>query len=95
MKQQTLFDYVAAARHLGPLDTQDRAELVAVLGNNAVRKLLVQIWDEQDAVVGGALGWNLMTPAGIADAAISQGRARGIRRTLDIIFDAATQESDQ
>lgn len=87
-----LYDYLEKAKSLPPFDDADRKELSAVLTNPAIVKLIRAISEESNALVEGALGWNLMGPAGVADAANSQGRARGLKRALDIIWDMGKGE---
>lgn len=93
----TLYYYLVEAATHGTLSPEDALELRQVLSNKAVKRLLAAVAFERSEVVANAVGWDLMNPKGVADAANAQGRARGLQRALDIIWDAAggnTQESD-
>lgn len=85
----TIFDYLQKARKLEDFSGDDQKELGQMLQTKSFQRLMVVIAQEVSDTMDGCLGWNLNTPAGIADAANSQGRARGLRRALDIIWDHA------
>lgn len=89
-----IFDYLEKAKELESFSGDDAKELGQMLQTKSFQRLMAIIAQEVSYTMDGCLGWNLNTPAGIADAANSQGRARGLRRALDIIWEKAAIEKE-
>lgn len=89
----TLYQYLRKAEALPPFsDEEDGKELRAILSNKTLMKALSRLDKERLEVLSTAQGWNLATPGGLSDAIRAQGRAIGLERALDALWDMAGGE---
>lgn len=76
------------------LDKDSRKELREVLTSRALRSALKEILEEMD-ITNTLVGLNLTTSEGVALANSRQGRAEGMARALDIIFELSQEAEDE